>query len=89
MTEPGAIFLTTPRLVLRDKRADDLDFTAELFADPRVMRWIGLIRKKVRNSTMTMPVNCCTERLTAYFEPSAIGATIQVFGETAGTSTPR
>ena len=34
MTEPGAIFLTTPRLVLRDKRADDLDFTAELFADP-------------------------------------------------------
>jgi RimJ/RimL family protein N-acetyltransferase len=41
VTEPGAIFLTTPRLVLRDKRADDLDFTAELFADPRVMRWIG------------------------------------------------
>jgi ribosomal-protein-alanine N-acetyltransferase len=37
----GAIFLTTPRLVLRDKRADDLDFTAELFADPLVMRWIA------------------------------------------------
>lgn len=41
MTDPTAIFLTTPRLVLRDKRQDDLAFTAELFADPRVMRWIG------------------------------------------------
>jgi ribosomal-protein-alanine N-acetyltransferase len=34
-------FLETARLVLRDKREDDLEFTAELFADPQVMRWIG------------------------------------------------
>lgn len=27
--------------MLRDKRADDLDFLASLYADPRVMRWIG------------------------------------------------
>jgi RimJ/RimL family protein N-acetyltransferase len=27
--------------VLRDKRADDLEFIASLYADPRVMRWIG------------------------------------------------
>jgi RimJ/RimL family protein N-acetyltransferase len=41
VTEPRAVFLATPRLVLRDKRPDDLDFTVALFADPRVMRWIG------------------------------------------------
>lgn len=35
------IFLETPRLVLRDKRADDLDFIASLYADDDVMRWIG------------------------------------------------
>ncbi|HEX3464589.1 MAG TPA: GNAT family N-acetyltransferase [Candidatus Elarobacter sp.] len=27
--------------MLRDKRADDLEFVASLYADPRVMRWIG------------------------------------------------
>ncbi len=35
------VFLETPRLVLRDKRADDLDFVASLYADENVMRWIG------------------------------------------------
>jgi RimJ/RimL family protein N-acetyltransferase len=35
------VFLETPRLVLRDKRPDDLDFVASLYADERVMRWIG------------------------------------------------
>jgi ribosomal-protein-alanine N-acetyltransferase len=35
------VFLETPRLVLREKRADDLDFIASLYADPDVMRWIG------------------------------------------------
>jgi RimJ/RimL family protein N-acetyltransferase len=34
-------FLTTPRLLLRDKTAADLDFIASLHADPRVMRWIA------------------------------------------------
>jgi RimJ/RimL family protein N-acetyltransferase len=37
----GGIFLETPRLVLRDKRPDDLDFIASLHADPEVMRFIG------------------------------------------------
>jgi RimJ/RimL family protein N-acetyltransferase len=37
----GDVFLETPRLVLRDKRASDLDFVAALFADPLVMRFIG------------------------------------------------
>ncbi|HZW52730.1 MAG TPA: GNAT family N-acetyltransferase [Candidatus Elarobacter sp.] len=37
----GGVFLETPRLVLRDKRADDLDVIAALHADPEVMRWIG------------------------------------------------
>jgi RimJ/RimL family protein N-acetyltransferase len=41
VTEPDEVFLETPRLVLRDKRPEDLDFTVALFADPRVMRWIG------------------------------------------------
>jgi RimJ/RimL family protein N-acetyltransferase len=41
VTQPGEVFLATPRLVLRDKRTDDLDFTVALFADPEVMRWIG------------------------------------------------
>jgi RimJ/RimL family protein N-acetyltransferase len=41
VTTPGEVFLETARLVLRDKRADDLDFTVALFADPEVMRWIG------------------------------------------------
>ena len=35
------IFLETPRLVLRDKTPDDLDFVASLYADEGVMRWIG------------------------------------------------
>jgi RimJ/RimL family protein N-acetyltransferase len=35
------VFLGTPRLVLRDKRADDFDFVASLYADEQVMRWIG------------------------------------------------
>ncbi len=35
------VFLETPRLVLRDKRPDDFDFIASLFADEDVMRWIG------------------------------------------------
>jgi RimJ/RimL family protein N-acetyltransferase len=38
---PDGTFLETPRLVLRDKRADDLDFVASLYADENVMRWIG------------------------------------------------
>lgn len=38
---PDGTFLATPRLVLRDKRADDLDFVASLYADPEVMRWIA------------------------------------------------
>jgi RimJ/RimL family protein N-acetyltransferase len=36
-----AVFLETPRLVLRDKRPDDFGFVASLYADPAVMRWIG------------------------------------------------
>jgi RimJ/RimL family protein N-acetyltransferase len=35
------VFLTTPRLTLRDKTEGDLDFVASLYADERVMRWIG------------------------------------------------
>jgi RimJ/RimL family protein N-acetyltransferase len=35
------VFLETPRLLLRDKRADDFDFVASLYADGDVMRWIG------------------------------------------------
>jgi RimJ/RimL family protein N-acetyltransferase len=35
------VFLETARLVLRDKRADDFDFVASLYADEDVMRWIG------------------------------------------------
>jgi RimJ/RimL family protein N-acetyltransferase len=35
------IFLETARLVLRDKRPDDFDFVASLYADENVMRWIG------------------------------------------------
>jgi RimJ/RimL family protein N-acetyltransferase len=35
------VFLETPRLVLRDKRAADFDFVASLYADQDVMRWIG------------------------------------------------
>jgi len=38
---PNGTFLETPRLVLRDKRADDFEFVASLYADPLVMRWIG------------------------------------------------
>jgi ribosomal-protein-alanine N-acetyltransferase len=41
VTASGEIFLETERLLLRDKRPADLDFTAALFADPEVMRWIG------------------------------------------------
>ena len=36
-----SVFLDTPRLRIRDKTANDLDFLAGLSADPRVMRWIG------------------------------------------------
>ena len=35
------VFLETPRLLLRDKCADDFDFVASLYADENVMRWIG------------------------------------------------
>ena len=35
------VFLETPRLVVRDKRAADFDFVASLYADADVMRWIG------------------------------------------------
>jgi RimJ/RimL family protein N-acetyltransferase len=35
------VFLETERLVLRDKREDDLEFAASLYEDPQVMRWIG------------------------------------------------
>jgi len=35
------VFLETPRLVMRDKTADDFDFVASLYADENVMRWIG------------------------------------------------
>ncbi len=35
------VFLDTPRLALRDKRPDDFDFIASLYADENVMRWIG------------------------------------------------
>ena len=35
------VFLETPRLVVRDKRPDDFDFIASLYADETVMRWIG------------------------------------------------
>ena len=37
----SGVFLETERLVLRDKRADDLGFIASLFADPDVMRFVG------------------------------------------------
>ncbi|HYW52841.1 MAG TPA: GNAT family N-acetyltransferase [Dongiaceae bacterium] len=45
------MFLETPRLVLRDKRADDFDFVASLYADPDVMRWIGDGRTLARDET--------------------------------------
>ncbi|HEY0382943.1 MAG TPA: GNAT family N-acetyltransferase [Candidatus Elarobacter sp.] len=35
------VFLTTARLVLREKRPDDFEFVASLYADENVMRWIG------------------------------------------------
>ena len=35
------VFLETERLVLRDKRPGDLDFTVSLYTDPQVMRFIG------------------------------------------------
>ncbi len=38
---PDGAFLTTARLALCDRRPEDLDFLASLYADPRVMRWIG------------------------------------------------
>lgn len=37
----AGVFLETERLVLRDKRPADFDFVASLYADPRVMRFIG------------------------------------------------
>jgi RimJ/RimL family protein N-acetyltransferase len=45
------VFLETPRLVLRDKRADDFDFIASLYADGEVMRWIGDGRALPREET--------------------------------------
>ena len=45
------IFLETRRLVLRDKRVDDLDFVASLYADAEVMRWIGDGRTLPRDET--------------------------------------
>ena len=45
------VFLETPRLVLHDKRADDLDFVASLYADQDVMRWIGDGRTLPRDET--------------------------------------
>jgi RimJ/RimL family protein N-acetyltransferase len=45
------VFLETPRLVLRDKRADDFDFVASLYADEDVMRWIGDGRTVPRDET--------------------------------------
>ncbi len=46
-----AIFLETPRLVLRDKRPEDFDFVASLYADEDVMRWIGDGRTLPRDET--------------------------------------
>ncbi len=46
-----AIFLETPRLVLRDKRPEDFDFVASLYADEDVMRWIGDGRTLLRDET--------------------------------------
>ena len=45
------VFLETPRLVLRDKQADDFDFVASLYADENVMRWIGDGRTLPRDET--------------------------------------
>jgi ribosomal-protein-alanine N-acetyltransferase len=45
------VFLETARLVLRDKRAADLDFVASLYADQGVMRWIGDGRTLPRDET--------------------------------------
>jgi RimJ/RimL family protein N-acetyltransferase len=49
MTE--SVFLETPRLVLREKSADDFGFIASLYADPDVMRWIGDGRTLPREET--------------------------------------
>ena len=37
----GAVVLTTPRLLLRSFRRDDLPLYAALNADPEVMRYLG------------------------------------------------
>src|SRR5260370_4678683 len=45
--------------------------------------------RNVRKTIINTPTSCCTERLIAYFEDSAIGGTIQVVGEIDGNNTPR
>lgn len=39
MNRPPPIILETPRLALREMTHDDLDFVAEMLADPEVMRY--------------------------------------------------
>jgi len=38
---------------------------------------------------MTMPTSCWTERLMAYFDPSAMGWMIQAVAEIEGARTPK
>ncbi len=45
------VFLEAARLVLRDKRPDDFEFIASLYADADVMRWIGDGRTLPREET--------------------------------------
>src|SRR5258707_1210446 len=45
--------------------------------------------RNVRKTIINTPTSCCTERLIAYFEDSAIGGTIQVVGEIDGNNPPR
>jgi RimJ/RimL family protein N-acetyltransferase len=44
----GRIILTTPRLILRNWRPDDLDPYAAMAADPEVMRWLGGTRSRTK-----------------------------------------
>ncbi len=44
----GRIILTTPRLILRNWRPDDLDPYAAMAADPDVMRWLGGTRTRAK-----------------------------------------
>ena len=58
------------------------------------MFWISFpsrtpsVLMNVRNTIISTPTNCWTERLMAYFEASAMGWTIHTFGEIDGTKTP-